>query len=109
MTAQAVMRPAAIVVLQPARERRRALGGAVIRPPIRPLSQGGLDKAFRFAIRARSIRARPARAHVERAARGPEARGAIAGAVVAQNPADPHAALSKPRHRSPHEGADRDA
>src|SRR5215831_6026454 len=71
------MRARAIVVLQPAGEDAAAIGRGVVRPPIRPLAQRGLDESLRFAVRAGRVGTGVPMAHAQGATGGPKAPRAI--------------------------------
>ncbi len=64
-----------------------ALGGVLVEPGVGPIADGGLDKAFGFAVGARRVEARALRCDAEPAAVGGEATRAEARAVVCEHAA----------------------
>src|SRR5512139_2098308 len=56
----AAMRTSGIVMLEPAGQHAAAIERGVVRPPVGPLPQGGLDEAFGLAVRPRRVGAGPA-------------------------------------------------
>jgi|RhiMetdeSRZDD1v2_1073273.scaffolds.fasta_scaffold328997_2 hypothetical protein len=90
------MRANAIVVLEPTRQDAGAIGGAVVRPPVGPFAESGLDEAFGLAVRARRVGSRAAMDYAQSPTRSAKAVGTIGRPVVSQDSPDVNTLGAKP-------------
>src|SRR5262249_26403709 len=94
----------AIVMLQPTRQHAGTICRTVVRSPVGPLAQRGLDEALGLAVRARRVGTCAAMAHAQGPTRGAEAVRTVRRSVVGQDPTDGNTERAKPAEGAPQEG-----